>query len=180
MFIPEEERGEEEACLHTQRAALLSRSPCLSPVSATETPPAPRHLHLTLLPSPGPWGPLPLGEGWALLKDVTPGEDSEDELRLLAGLRRAGHDEVRAWLQPQLPTHFLLCEKLLRPIQGSIFPEEFRGQPPLVVIALGEGVGRGQQLSGSRRACGQAWAPWPGAGTKGASDLPNPTWPNGA
>lgn len=89
---------------------------------------------------------------------MTPGEDSEDELRLLAGLRRAGHDEVRAWLQPQLPTHFLLCEKLLRPIQGSIFPEEFRGQPPLVVIALGEGVGRGQQLSGSRRACGQAWA----------------------
>lgn len=70
------------------------------------------------------------------IKDVLPGEDSEDELGLLAGLRCAGHDEVCPWLQPQLLAHFFLCEKLLRPTHRSIFPEEPTRQSPLVFIVL--------------------------------------------
>lgn len=71
-----------------------------------------------------------------LLEDVLPGEDSEDELRLLPGLRCAGHDEVRPRLQPQLLTHFFLWEKCLRKTQGVILQEELRGQFLLVIIEL--------------------------------------------
>lgn len=62
--------------------------------------------HLTPLIVPGPRGTHPLGEAVPLLEQVLLGEDPEDELRLLASLRCAGHDDVRPWLQPQLPTHF--------------------------------------------------------------------------
>lgn len=94
-------------------------------LSAPSPPP-----HPLCLPWPNREGPVPL------LKDMLPGEDSEDELGLLACLRCAGHDEVCPWLQPQLLAHFFLCEKLLRPTHRSIFPEEPTRQSPLVFIVL--------------------------------------------
>lgn len=125
--------GRSEGCLGADSCPALLLT--LSPVLVTETPVL-RHFHLTLPPTPGPSGPQPPREAWTLLKDALPGEDSEDELRLLAGLRCAGHSDVCPRLQPQLPTHFLLPEKRLRPLQGSIFPEELGRQSPLVIIAL--------------------------------------------
>lgn len=72
----------------------------------------------------------------SLLQDVLPGEESEEKFRLLVGFRRTGHDEVRAWCQPQLPTHFLFFKERLRPAHGSIGPEELRRQSSPVIIVL--------------------------------------------
>lgn len=116
-----------------QRAVPLSGLPCLSSVWSQRPHPPPFSPYS---PSLGPSGPQCPGEAWPLLKYVLPGEDSEDELRLLTGLRCAGHDRVRPWLQPQFLAHFLLCEKRRRATQGSTFPEELRGQFLLGIEAL--------------------------------------------
>lgn len=89
-----------------------------------------------LLIIPGPNGPDLWGRPVPSLEDVLPGEDPEDELRLLPGLRCAGHDEVRPRLQPQLLTHFLFWEKHLRKTQGGVLQEELRGQFLLVIMEL--------------------------------------------
>lgn len=159
----------------TQKAALLSRSFCPSPVLATGT------LSSAIFTSPslpGPSGPRLQERPVPLLKDVLPGEDSEHELRPLASLRRAGHDEVCPWLQPQLPAHFFLCEKSLWQTQGMVLQEELAGQLPLVIIELWV-ADRRATAEVIPRAWGQAGGPWPGARTKVASCLPNPTCPSG-
>ena len=126
------EQGGKSEGVSMQRAALLLGSPCLSSVWSQR--PAPPFSAYS--PSLGPSGPQCPGEDWPLLKDVLPGEDSEDELRLLPGLRCAGHNHVHPRLQPQFLAHFLLCEKRRRVTQGSIFPEELRGQFLLGIKAL--------------------------------------------
>lgn len=113
-------------------------SPAL-PNSLPSQQQGPRPLPFQTSPStPGPARGAPTsGRGLvSLLEDVLPGEDPEDKLRLLVGLRQAGHDEVRPRLQPQFLAHFLLLEKHRRLAQGSASLEKCGGQCLPVIIVL--------------------------------------------
>lgn len=105
-------------------SSVLATDPVLSISTSPSIPPL------------APVGPDLQGSPMSLLKDVLPGEDSQDKLRLLASLGGAGHNEIGPWLQLQFLTHFFLCEKCFRPSYGGIFPEKLRGQSPLVTIVL--------------------------------------------